>query len=144
MCNPFFDPKKIGDSEMRRIMMTIGCGLVLSGASFVSAQEKQVPPPPADVKPAQAPAQKPTQAPDQKAVQAPEQKGAVQAPEQKGAVQAPSQKPIQGPAQKMAPVQAPTQKLQPVQKGGAAPYQTAMQKPAQKPTQSPVQKGGHY
>ena len=93
---------------MRRIMMTIGCGLVLCGTSFLSAQEKQVQvPPPPEAKPVQAPAQKPVQAPAQKVepVQAPTQKlepvqkGDAQ---QKVAMQKPAQKPTQSPVQKVA------------------------------------------
>ena len=99
---------------MRRIMMTIGLGLVMSGTTLLSAQDK-VP-----AAPAQAPEAKPVQAP----------------------AQAPAAKPVQAPAQKGAATQAPTQKLQPVQKPVQAPTQkdAAVQKPAQKPTQTPVQK----
>ena len=92
---------------MRRIVMTIGCGLVLCGSSLLSAQEKQAPAQAPEAKPVQAPAQKPTQAPAQKVapVQAPTQKlQPVQkgdsAPQQKVAMQKPAQKPTQSPVQK--------------------------------------------
>src|SRR4051794_23479441 len=104
----------LGESKMRKIMMTIAGSTVLCGTALIASANELAPP-----------AQAPMQAPQAK--QAPMQ-APMQAPQAK-------QAPMQAPTPKQAPMQAPApqQKLAPMQ----APAQAPQNKMAQAPMQSP-------